>query len=489
MEALSRRKIPVVAADVLLLLLCCLHLPALLSRARVPILVEMDGDRTHVFRVLDPSAARDVDAGMDLVSVEGSPIGRPQVLEYIADGHRIGDAIPAVVKRSGVAFGAQVRLIPYYQAGEIAVFYVVGCITWLVGLFVLLNGPPGTATAALHGAMMSMAAVVMLAWEGFAPGAILPWTLMDVLFFLSYALVAACFFHFTRLFPKTLRPRGDPTSVVVYVLAGLIVAAVVVTHWKAYQAPSVEAFLRYSLWFDVFHVVVFLVILGGIANFVVQYERAGERAEQRKLQWLLLGLLLGPTPFLFLTVVPGMLAPALAVPEHLSLIPLVIIPVAFAVSFIRYHILDISLVLNRTTVYVLAVGLILLMYAGVVAAVTSVVGYYVPWAAAAAAVLVALLFEPARRRVQHFVDRRFFRVEYDFRKAERAFVESIRNSLTTQTLADVLVRETDALIPVLRVGYFTLDNASGRLRCAAHRNFELLERHGLRFEPAKLKTP
>ncbi len=488
MEALSRRNIPIVAADALLLLLCFLHLPALLSRARVPFLVEMDGGRARIFRILDADAARGLEPGMELVSIQGSPVGRPEVLDYISDGHRIGETAATVVARSGVAFGMPVRLIGYYHVGEIAVFFIVGFATWIVGLFVLLNGPPGTTTAVLHGAMMSMAAVVILAWEGFTPDALLPWTLMDVLFFLSYALVAAFFFHFTRLFPKRLRPKRDLSSVVVYCLAGLAVVAAVVTHWNAFQAVSVETFLTYSFWFDVFHVVVLLVILAGIANFVMQYRRAGEWTERRKLHWLLFGLLLGPTPFLFLTVLPGMVAPPAAVPEHLSLIPLVIIPIAFAVSFIRYHILDISLVLNRTTVYAAAVGFVLLVYAGVVAAVTGVVGHYVPWAAAAAAVLVALLFEPARRRVQRFVDRRFFRVEYDFRQAERAFVERIRNCPSVQALAEILVRETESLIPVRRVGFFLLEHPSERLRCAAHRNFELLERRGLRFEPEKLKT-
>jgi len=130
---------------------------------------------------------------------------------------------------------------------------------------------------------------------------------------------------------------------------------------------------------------------------------------------------------------------------------------------------------------------ILLVYAGLVAAVTSVVGYYVPWAAAAAAVLVALLFEPARRRVQSFVDRRFFRVEYDFRKAERrswtaSGTARASRSLPTRSFGD------ESLIPVRRIGFFTLDRSSGRLRCAAHRNFDLLERRGIRFEPENLKT-
>lgn len=488
MEVHTRRRIPFVAADVLLLLLCCLHIPALLSRPRIPFLVEREGDGTRIFRILDADAARSIDVDMELVSADGHAVGQPEVLEYLADGRRIGETLPVVVKRSGVAFGAAVRLIEFYSAREIVVFYLIGIVTWLVGLFVLLNGPPGITTGVLQGAMMSMATVVMLAWEGYSPHGLLPWTLISPLFFLSYALVAANFFHFTRRFPSRLSAGLDAASACVYVIAAAAVGAAVYSHWAARQTFSVDAFLTYETWFDVFHIVIFLIIVAGLANFVFQYRLAGDWAERKKLHWLLLGLLLGPTPFFFLTVIPLMAAPALAVPEHLSLLSLVIIPIAFAVSFIRYHILDVSLVLNRTTVYVIAVALILLVYAGVVAAVTVVVGQYVPWAAAAAAVLVAVLFEPARRRVQQFVDRWFFRVEYDFRMAERAFVESIQNCASVPALAQILVSETDSLIPVRCIGFFTLEQSSGRLRCAAHRGFDLIERRGIPFEPEKLKT-
>jgi signal transduction histidine kinase len=488
MEALARRRVPIVAADVLILLLCLLHVPALLSRARAPFLVDTYEGSARIFRVLDPAAGH-VEPAMGLVSLGGTTIERPALVEYVADRHRIGDSLPAVVQRGGVRFEIPVTLVRYYRPVEVVVFYVIGIATWLVALFVLLNGPPGATTAILHAAMISMAAVVMLAWEGFTPGAVLPWTLTSLLFFGSYALVAAHFFQFTRRFPSMLAPRRDTLSAGVYVIAGGAVASAASTYWQAILRVSPDAFLTYSAWFDVFHVVILLIILAGIGNFIVQFRRAGKGIERRKLQWLLFGLLLGPTPFLILTVLPSMAAPALALPEAVTLVTLVVIPVSFAVSFIRYHILDISLVLNRTTVYVLAVGLVLLVYAGLVAGVSSAVGSYVPWAAAAAAVLVALLFEPARERVQRFVDRRFFSVEYDFRKAERAFVERIKNSLTEKLLADVLVRETEALIPVKRIGFFTMDRQSRRLRCTAHREFDLLERRGITFEPDKLRTP
>jgi len=75
-------------------------------------------------------------------------------------------------------------------------------------------------------------------------------------------------------------------------------------------------------------------------------------------------------------------------------------------SFIRYHILDIRLVINRTTVYGIVLGGFVGTYLAVVAGVSAIIGQYTVGASVVSALLVALGLEPMRRLVQHAVDRR-----------------------------------------------------------------------------------
>ena len=187
-----------------------------------------------------------------------------------------------------------------------------------------------------------------------------------------------------------------------------------------------------------------LYVLGGIVNFLRAYVTTESREERQKLQWILFGLSVGPTPFIFLTSVPTLFGQAALVPEGVTIPFLVAIPIAFVASFVRYRILDITLVISRTTAYTIVLGAALGGYLLLVAGLAYLVGRYTVEAGVVAAVLVALGFEPLRRRIQGTVDRHFFRVRYSYREAERAFAERIKRCAGIHELATTWLKKRSA---------------------------------------------
>jgi signal transduction histidine kinase len=83
-----------------------------------------------------------------------------------------------------------------------------------------------------------------------------------------------------------------------------------------------------------------------------------------------------------------------------------LIPIAIGISVLRYHLFDIDLVINRALLLAAMVVFITILYVGIVVGVGALVGSQsTPVLSAVAAAVVALAFQPARRRAQHFADR------------------------------------------------------------------------------------
>jgi serine phosphatase RsbU (regulator of sigma subunit) len=124
---------------------------------------------------------------------------------------------------------------------------------------------------------------------------------------------------------------------------------------------------------------------------------------------------------------------------------LLLLPVSIAVSVLRYRLWDIDFFINRTIVYGALTGTLGLLYFAVVAGVGAVMtgGSYLTLVAAT--ILVALAFQPLRRRIQDLIDRQFNRSRYDAAHTLQEFASRLRQEIDLDTLAQELlavIRET-----------------------------------------------
>ena len=126
------------------------------------------------------------------------------------------------------------------------------------------------------------------------------------------------------------------------------------------------------------------------------------------------------------------------------------IPTAVGIAILRYRLYDIDRIINRTLVY----GLLSAMLAGVYAAVVLVLGQLFgglgaeppSWAVAGATLAVAALFQPARRRIQALVDRRFNRRRYDAARTVDAFAVRLRDQVDLDVLGAELLAVVDQTV-------------------------------------------
>ena len=116
------------------------------------------------------------------------------------------------------------------------------------------------------------------------------------------------------------------------------------------------------------------------------------------------------------------------------------VPLAAGIAILRYRLYDIDRIINRTIVYALVTGTALVVYAGTVFVVgTVVVGPSDNLTVAVATLAAAAVFRPALRRVQSFVDRRFYRRKYDAQQTVDEFGARLREETNIDELTDDLV--------------------------------------------------
>jgi hypothetical protein len=128
-----------------------------------------------------------------------------------------------------------------------------------------------------------------------------------------------------------------------------------------------------------------------------------------------------------------------------SLIPLImlLIPLSVFAAIFRSGLFDIDLVINRALVYGTLTASLALVHLGAVAGlqrlVSPLAGGSNQLIIVASTLLIAALFNPLRRRIQHVIDRRFYRSKYDARRTLEAFSSRLRDETELRTLGDDLV--------------------------------------------------
>jgi hypothetical protein len=133
----------------------------------------------------------------------------------------------------------------------------------------------------------------------------------------------------------------------------------------------------------------------------------------------------------------------------LTMVGLAGLPMAIGIAVLRYRLYNIDRIINRTLVYGTLTAMLLALYFGGIVVLQRIfvllTGEKSTVAVVASTLLIAALFNPLRRRIQSFIDRRFYRKKYDARKTLEAFSTKLKNETDLEALNDDLVgvvRET-----------------------------------------------
>jgi sigma-B regulation protein RsbU (phosphoserine phosphatase) len=229
-----------------------------------------------------------------------------------------------------------------------------------------------------------------------------------------------------------------------------------------------------------------LYVVAGLAALVVNYRHAS-RPARRKLRVVLAGTLVGFGPLLCIAIW-GYVTSFTSFSELLitlwfaSFLALLLVPLSFAYAIVRHQVIPIRLIVRQGIRYLLVAkgffvieALVLLaalafLLSGRRAAFLDGLGERADIAATiVVSVLVIGLLTLLHRRVMPWIDRRFFREEYDAQTVLTGLGDAVRRARSVDELLDIAAERVERALHPENLGVFLLDDAAGHYTCVIPR--------------------
>lgn len=424
--------------------------------------LETVGEHLSIIQLSPGSSA--VEGGLKtgdiLLEVNGNRVTSSNDLIFYLDQKRIGEFVHLTVQRNGQKFDLAIPLERKNNWPFLLVNFLDGLFVWAVGVFVFLKNPRSQVTRILLFASLSFSLALFISWEGFPFGPSILSFFLPSLQIIAYTLSPALFLHFSMIFPREeeVPSQRKPLIYSIYLPSFALILLMESYYWRAIIGNSLTIFQTYKTFFLYFRV--YMVAYVGFALLVLYqtYKKLEFSEDKRKIKWIVWGIVAGIFPFIFLYTLPDALFNRAPVPEVVIHLFMLLIPVSFAFSILRYQAMDIDVVINRSLVYSLLTGFIVGIYLLIVGLLGEVLQRYTGYQGAffpiLATLIAALLFTPAKNRIRVLVDKTFYRVKYDYRKAIQKFTRQVDLAFTQDELLELLLKKLDLLLAVNRAVIF-----------------------------------
>ncbi len=408
-----------------------------------------------------PGSRAGIRPGDRLISIDG---------ESISDLRRYSDRIyasdPGVIlhyvltdgsgtRGAAVRLGAKSLLTARDRLRSLLAFLHLG-----IGVFVLIRAR--RLPRAFHFYLLCLTAFVLYLYS-YTPALRATDWWVYALSVLSLLLLPALFVHFCVRFPLDV-PLERGRIQLLY--APAVVLGVAHLLWIAGRlAPlGLPRDARSSGMIDRVHLAYFAagLLIGGV--LLLKHRVAvQDPVARQQMKWVGYGALAGILPFGAAYVVPVLFGARAGFWMEASMLFLGLLPLSFGTAVIRYRLMDVEAIARRSAAYFAASSLLLALYLLFVLALGRVFRWIAPQADFLAicigAVGIALLFAPLRNAIQEWLDRRFYRDQFQNRSTLRDFAQSLSSEITLAPIAHGILERISKAFRIDRAAIFLSDPA------------------------------
>ncbi len=399
-----------------------------------------------------------------ILQVDDYKIQSGRDLDFILSRHSIGDRATFILQKGRDSEKTTGVLIPYFSQVAFPLFYLlIGFFCLLMGVVVYLLRPEELRARIFYWLALAFSSALIISGDFASLGRSRLSYVPGILFNLLYPLAPALLLHFSLSFA---RPRSRWARIVIYLPAALFSLVLGTLFVYSGFASSIQAFRTQQFLYIFFRSYIVLFSLLSVVALAITYRRSHLRAVKAQIKWIFYGFFLGLGPFMLLYQLPQALGLNSIISEEIANTLFIAIPLTFGISIVKYKLMDIELVINRSLVYsfltIFTVSIFLFSLEVFRNLFSKTFFAHESAIALAAAVLAAAAFNPGRKKIQLLVDKTFFRQAYDYRKAVLGFSEKAQKTADPGHLIDLFLSELVRSLPLSYLGAYIYDRGPNR---------------------------
>ncbi|MBI3765931.1 MAG: SpoIIE family protein phosphatase [Ignavibacteriales bacterium] len=400
-----------------------------------------------------------------LLKINGKDFRTANEAQNLIDELQPGEHATYLIERQGTQFEVSIAIRKRFDVFYLSIF-LLGFGFLVVGYVVIMTKPQGM-TQRLFGqySILSMLVFALLI-RRFDPSQNSFWEvhLLRIASVIAFILGPPIFLRFFFFFPvkKRIFDRTWVTASL-YIVSSLLVAATLLS--ERLLIPIVVQRIIPSFLISSF--------MGGLIIFIITYFRQVDSSRKRQLRPILVGIGSGIIAFSYL-VVSGIVNPFffLYPARILPVLLIVSIPLAFGYSIFRYRLMDIDLIVKRSLIYATVTAAIAALYLLIVIGIGNLLAYFFGTEENRtlnifAFVLIALVFDPVKRRTQTWIDRSFYRERLNYQRALLEFSQELPRQMNLEQILNSMVSRISGTMFVEKIAVVLCGEKEGCF-CVTH---------------------
>lgn len=372
---------------------------------------------------------------------------------------RIGEKVPMVVHRDGKTVAIT------YRPPELKIDYpylilsFIGFLYLSIGLFTLFRGDASESLLFYFVTLLSFIVYV------YTPAGDIDWSyqLLQLLEEFARILLPPLTLHFFLLFPRPVLSRRYWIALL-YLPPALLalwnVDLLVLGNWSGMMAPA-SALALIQKW-EMAHFAVYFT--AAVVALAFTYRRAAA-VGKKQIKWIFLGMTFGFLPFLAIYLVPylimGRVQPWVST---LAVLPLALIPLAFAVSILRYKLWDVEVVIKETLAYTVTFIFGIVAFSTVNLLLSRLIdersGVERNFLAFTSGLVIAGVLIPVKGRIESLIEMFLYRDSYRHRRTITDFAQELATFYDVHELISMIRERLRATLDIDRMNLFTRDGSA-----------------------------